>query len=135
MILVDTSVLIDYLKGNDNSGTVLLEQVIESRIPYGINDHIYQEVLQGAGQEKEFLTLKEYLETLPFYPLLFEKGSFERAARMNRLCRQAGITIRSTIDLLIAETALEHDLLLLHNDRDFTALAGVVPELRFFGGL
>jgi predicted nucleic acid-binding protein len=135
VILVDTSVLIDFFKGVNNGTTALLEQIIDNRIPFGINEYIYQEILQGSLNETEFQTLKEYLETLPFYPLLYQKESFERAARMNMLCRQAGITIRSSIDLLIAETALENDLLLLHNDRDFTAMAEVFPDLRFYGGI
>jgi len=56
--------------------------------------------------------------------------SFAKAARLNFLCRKAGITIRSTIDLLIAQTALENKLHLLHNDNDFETLKTVAPELK-----
>jgi predicted nucleic acid-binding protein len=52
--------------------------------------------------------------------------SFARAARIYFDCKKKGITIRSTIDCLIAQTALEHDLFLLHNDTDFDAMASVI---------
>ena len=69
MILVDTSVFIDYLKGKNNNSTQNLEYILESKIPYGINDFIYQEILQGAKDRKEFSLLKKYFETIPFYYL------------------------------------------------------------------
>lgn len=65
MILVDTSVLIDYFKGVNNEGVKELDRIIEHGIPYGINDFIYQELLQGAKTIEEFGKLKEYLETWP----------------------------------------------------------------------
>ena len=49
-------------------------------------------------------------------------------------CRRAGVTLRSTIDCLIAQVALEHDLIVVHNDRDFDLLSGVVPEVRLYSG-
>lgn len=132
MILVDTSVLVDYLKGLNNKATQTLDYVIESGMPYGINDFIYQELLQGSRNIEEFQKLKEYLETIPFYYLHYGKESFEKAAFLNFTCRRSGITIRSTVDLLIAETAIENSLYLLHNDKDFVSLAGIVPELKLY---
>jgi predicted nucleic acid-binding protein len=132
MILVDTSVLVDYFKGLDNNATQTLDYIIDSGIPYGINDYIYQEILQGSRTVEEFQKLKEYLESIPFYYLHYGKGSFEKAAFLNFTCRRAGITIRSTVDLLIAETAIENNLYLLHNDKDFINLAGIVSELKLY---
>ena len=132
MILVDTSVLVDYLKGLNNISTQALDYVIDSGTPYGINDFIYQELLQGSRTYEEFQKLKEYLETIPFYYLHLGKESFEKAALLNFSCRRAGITIRSTVDLLIAENAIENNLLLLHNDKDFINLAEIVPELKLY---
>ncbi len=132
MILVDTSVLIDFLKGNTNHVVQLFDDVLDRQIPFGINDHIYQEILQGARDRKEFNTLKEYFETIPFYTLKKGRNSFEKAAIINFSCRKNGITIRSTIDVLIAETAIENDLYLLHNDLDFTYMAKVIPELKIY---
>jgi predicted nucleic acid-binding protein len=132
MILVDTSVLIDFLKGNSNDRVSAFSEILERRLPYGINEFIYQEVLQGAATVAEFDKLREYFETIPQYQLKEGKRSFEKAAYLNFVCRKAGITIRSTIDLLIAQTAIENDLLLLHNDRDFTNMAKAIPELRMY---
>jgi predicted nucleic acid-binding protein len=132
MILVDTSVLIDYLKGIDNKSARALDEILENGMPYGINDFIYQEILQGSRTVKEFQKLKEYLETITFYSLNCGKESFEKAAYLNFICKRAGVTIRSTIDLLIAETAIENDLFLLHNDKDFNNMSKIIPELKIY---
>jgi predicted nucleic acid-binding protein len=132
MILVDTSVLVDYFKGLENKATQTLDYVIDSGMPYGINDFIYQELLQGSRTIEEFQKLKEYLESIPFYYLHYGKESFEKAAFMNFTCRRAGITIRSTVDLLIAETAIENNLYVLHNDKDFINVASIVSDLKLY---
>lgn len=130
MILVDTSVIIDFLRNQDNERVVLFEGIIAKRVPWGISEYIYQEVLQGSRDEREFEKLKEYFDTIPIYFLKYGKVSFERAAMLNVRCRRSGITIRSTIDLLIAETAIENDVSLLHNDSDFEHMSKVITELR-----
>ena len=131
MILVDTSVLIHFFKGVDSESSRRFRIVLQRGIPFGINSLIFQEVLQGAGSEKEYLTLKKYLETQRFYHLREPIESFAKAAKIYLDCRKKGITIRSTIDCLIAQTALENDLLLLHEDSDFDLMAKVIP-LKFF---
>ena len=131
MILADTSVLIDFFRGADTKARTRFEHVLRQSLPFGITSFIFQEVLQGAASEKEYAMLKRYLETQKFYHLSDPVESFARAARIYMLCRKKGITVRSTIDCLVAQTALEHNLLLLHNDRDFEGMAGVIP-LKFF---
>ena len=130
MILVDTSVIIDLLKKQKNEKVEQLDDIIERRIPWGISEYVYQEVLQGSRDESEFERLKGHFDTIPVYFLKFGKTSFERAAMLNLRCRRSGITIRSTIDLLIAETAIENDVALLHNDVDFENISKVITELR-----
>ena len=132
MILLDTSVLIDYLKDTKNAATTTLDEIIDGGLPYGICDYVYQELLQGTKTEKEFKKLKEYLESLPFYYLNYGKESFEQAALVNFRCRRAGITIRSTIDLLISEIAIENKLFLLHNDADFDSIAKIITDLKIY---
>jgi predicted nucleic acid-binding protein len=127
MILVDTSVLIHFFKGVDSESSRKFRIVLQRGIPFGLNSLIFQEVLQGAGSEKVYLTLKKYLETQRFYHLREPIDSFAKAAKIYLDCRKKGITIRSTIDCVIAETALENDLFLLHDDKDFGAIAKVVP--------
>ena len=111
MILVDTSVLIDFLKGRANERVSAFSEILDRRLPFGINEFICQEILQGAATAAEFDKLKEYLETIPFYRLKEGKGSFEKAAYLNIACCKSGITIRSTIDLLIALSLPSADLL------------------------
>ncbi len=132
MILVDTSVLIDYLKGTENRATEKLQELLDRSVPFGINSFIYQEILQGSRNEEEFKKLKEYLSTLDFYELVKGRKSYEEAAYMNFRCRRSGLTVRSSVDLLIAQTAIEHGLALLHNDSDFNRIGGVVKELMIY---
>ena len=132
MVLVDTSVLIDFLRNRTNPKTILLEEILDRRIPWGINNFIYQELLQGSKDEKEFNILKEYFETVPFYFLKSGRQSFENASLLNIRCRYRGVTIRSSIDLLIAQTAIENDTALLHNDGDFDNMKRVVSELKLY---
>ena len=132
MILVDTSVMISFLSGKVNVQTEKFEFILKNEIRYGINNYIYQELLQGARTEKEFTILKEYLETQIFYELLQGRNSYLNAAELYSKCRRSGITVRNTIDLLIVETAIENELLLLHNDNDFINIAKVVNKLEFY---
>ena len=131
MILVDTSVLIDLFKGISNDPTDRMREVLTHDIPFGITSVIYQEVLQGAKSEKEYALLKEYLSCQRFYHPRDALKTYENAARIYFRCRKKGVTIRSTIDCLIAQIALEHNLLLLHNDKDFDAMAPII-ELNLY---
>ncbi len=131
MVLVDTSVIINYIKNVDDKYSYALQLIMDNHVPFGINSFIYQEILQGAKSEKEFEILKSYFSDFHFYELK-DKSSFEKSALMNVLCRKKGITIRSTIDLLIAQTAIDNNLLLLTNDRDYENMAGVISELQLF---
>ena len=132
MILVDTSVLIAYLKNQNIRSVEQFEYILDKKLPYGINTFIYQEILQGAKTDKEYNRLKEYFETIPLYYLKYGKESYEQAALINVRCREKGITISSTIALLIAETAIENNLYLLHNDNDFINIAAVIKELKLY---
>ena len=132
MILVDTSVLMSFLKDQKNQTTAQFDYILDKKIPYGITTFIYQEILQEAKTDKEYRLLKEYFETIPLYYLKYGKESYEQAALLNIRCKQKGIIIRSTIKLLIAETAIENNLYLLHNDNDFINIAAVIKELKVY---
>ena len=131
MILVDTSVLIDFFRGINNPAKVRFKSILEQDIPFGITALIYQEVLQGAKSEKEYADLNKYLSSQRFFHPKDPIETFAKAARLYFRCRKKGITIRSTVDCLIARISIENKLLLLHNDRDFEAMAAVAP-LKFF---
>ena len=126
MILVDTSVLIDLFKGNDNKAVCVFREVIQQQVPFAITSLTYQEILQGARTRKEYTILNEYLSTQRFFHPKDQLVSYAGAADIYFSCQRKGVTIRSTIDCLIAQIALEHDLFLLHNDKDFTAMAPVI---------
>ena len=131
MILVDTSVLIDFFKGKENHSTKKLSDVIDQNIPFGICSLVYLELLQGVKNEKEFDFLNEYLSTQIFHNLNDIKKSYLEASKIKLKCSKKGITIRSTIDLLIVQIAIENNLFLLHNDKDFNNIAKVV-ELKLY---
>ena len=135
MILADTSVLISYLRGDKSPAADLFDRLLRAEIPWGICPPVYQEVLQGARDTAEFNKLKSYFDSLPCYELTHGLESHARAARLNLRCRKAGVTVRGTIDLLIAQTAIENDLFLFHHDTDFNRMAEVIPELQIFTGL
>ena len=130
MILVDTSVLIGFLKGHANEKTKLFNEVLSRDIPFGISAYTYQEVLQGAKDKKELQKLRAYLSTQFIYYLNQETSTYEKAAMLYFDLRRQGITPRSTIDILIALTAIESKLAILHNDHDFDIMANHIPELR-----
>ena len=109
-----------------------MEYIIDNDMPYGICNYIYQELLQGVKNNKEYKLLKEYLDTLPFYDLMYGKQSFENAALMYINCRKKGITVSSTLDLIIAEIAIENNLYLLHDDADYIRISKACGNLRIY---
>ena len=130
MILVDTSVMIDYLKGAENKKSLLLENIFKNNIPFGISSYTYQELLQGARDETELAKLKTYLSTQKIYFLPENLETYESAAQIYYKLRRNGKTIRSTIDILISQAAIFYDLFLLHNDNDFDIIAGIITDLK-----
>lgn len=132
MILVDTSVWISYLGPRSSPRAEQLDALLQRNVPVGLSSVIYQELLQGTADQASFDTLKGYLDTQRFYHPKDLVSSYASAAELYARCRRAGITPRSTIDCLIAQIAIEHELWLLHDDKDFVRMAGVVSELRLF---
>lgn len=119
MILVDSSVWIDYFRGKPSPHTDKLDALLGSE-PLAIGDLILTEVLQGFGPEREFNRAQRLLTSL----LVVDIGGKEvaiLAAKNYRKLRGAGITVRKTIDTVIATRCIVSDYSLLHNDRDFDA--------------
>lgn len=117
MILVDSSVWIDYFRGIETRQTAALDYGL-GRMEILIGDLILTEVLQGFSDEKDFLAVRRLFESFR----LIEIGGVMvaiQAARNHRLLRRKGITIRRTIDTLIATRCIEDSIGLLHSDRDF----------------
>jgi predicted nucleic acid-binding protein len=118
MILVDTSVWIDFLTGKNTSHRHILHSLIEKEEDVCITEIILTEILQGIKDDKVYETTKSYLLEFP----VVKPGGIEtyiRAAELYRKCRKEGKTLRKTVDCIIAAIAQENDLTLLHNDSDF----------------
>ena len=90
------------------------------------------ELLNGAKSLEKFNQIKEYLDVIKFYDLKFKKESYADSAKIYIHCRMNGITIRSIIDILIAQTAIENNLYLLHNDKDYEYIGRIIKELKFY---
>jgi len=126
MVLVDTSVFLDYLIGNENEKTKKFDEILNLNIPFGINFYIYQDLLQGTKTEKDFYLLKRFLDSQRFFYLKNGKDSYAEAAKIYFDCRKKGFNISGTIDCIIARICIENNLYILHNDKDFEMMSQVV---------
>jgi predicted nucleic acid-binding protein len=117
LILVDTSVWIDYFRGTITAQTEKLDRLL-GREPLAIGDLILAEVLQGFAGEREFNQARKFLTSLTVIELGGEKIAIQ-AARNFRALRHLGVTVRKTIDSVIATRCIESGYDLLHDDRDF----------------
>ncbi len=131
VILVDSSVWIDLLRDVQTPQTLALRELLPRRAA-ALTAVIYQEILQGAATPERFTKLKRYFRTLPFLNPAHPIETWEAAAELYMRCRQRGYTPRSPHDCLVARIALEHRISLLHDDRDFEAIAEVEPRLKLF---
>lgn len=120
MILVDTTVWVDFFTGNQSLHVELLEKTIDQNGDICICGVILAEILQGIRDQKQYLKTKTYLDCLLFLPMNYD--TFIKSADIYRQLRKKGITIRKPIDCMIAAVSLEHHIPLLHNDRDFDAI-------------
>ncbi len=130
MILVDSSVWIDYFRGIPTPETDRLDASLGTELLV-TGDLILTEVLQGFGSDHDFNQGKKLLTSLPVVELVGGDIAIQ-AARNLRILRAQGITIRKTIDTLIATSCIEKGLALLYSDRDFdpfVSLLGLHPVL------
>jgi predicted nucleic acid-binding protein len=119
MVIVDSSVWIDYLRDTVNAETEWLEQALGQK-PIGLTNLILCEVLQGIRHERRFRVAEQVFLTLPVFDLAGRELAVQ-AARNYRFLQSRGMTVRTTIDCLIASFCIEEGFELLHRDRDFEA--------------
>jgi predicted nucleic acid-binding protein len=117
MILVDTTVWIDFFAARSLPHVVALETIIKRRENICICGIILAEVLQGIRQDTEFRKTRDLFNILILLPMPYTV--FLRSADICRKLRKIGITIRKPLDCMIASVAIEDDIPLLHNDKDF----------------
>jgi predicted nucleic acid-binding protein len=122
LILIDTSAFIEFLNRTGSPFDREIESLISNNEETAIADIVLTEVLQGIKDDKEYAEIRKSLLSFPVYSLK-SIDSYVAAADIYRKCRKKGVTIKNTVDLLIAQIALENDLILLHNDNDFESIA------------
>ncbi|MBF0445978.1 MAG: PIN domain nuclease [Magnetococcales bacterium] len=117
MIIIDSSVWIDFFNGKISDKTDLLDSLLgQERIIIG--DLILTEVLQGFRKNKDFQVAKSLLDTLEFKPMVGSEVAL-RSAENYRMLRSKGVTVRKTIDIMIGTFCIMNSYPLLHDDHDF----------------
>lgn len=117
MIVTDTSVWIDYVKGIDAPHTNILDyELVCNRVITG--DIIIVEFLQGFKNDRDYLIAKQIMDNLEYRDFLGKEVAIQAANNYRKL-RKLGITVRKTIDVIIATFCIENGFSLIHNDRDF----------------
>ncbi len=125
MILIDSSVWIDYFNGIQTSQTDWLDSSL-GNTPIIIGDLILTEVLQGFQSDKDFKTAKDLLLGIPYMAMGGQSLSLQSAINY-RYLRKKGVTVRKSIDIIIGTFCIQNQLTLLHCDRDFD------PMVKFIG--
>ena len=124
MIVADTSAWIDYVRGIDAPHTELLDrELLRSRLATG--DIIIAEFLQGFRTERDFKAARQLMDRLEYHDFLGKERAL-RAAGNYRLLRKKGVTVRKTVDVMIATFCVDKGFELIHNDRDFDAMEKVL---------
>ena len=117
MIFVDSSVWVDYFNGIQSAETNYLDGLLGTE-PVGLGDLVLIEVLQGFRRDRDYATAKGLLTSLAIFTL-GGQGMAIKSADNFRWLRKKGITVRKTIDVLIATYCINKNLPLLHSDKDF----------------
>ncbi len=123
MTIVDTTVWIDFFHGHDTPEVRELQRVVDASEDVCICGVILTEVLQGIREDKDHAATSAAFDVFLYLPMT--QRTFIRAADIFRTLRRRGVTIRNAVDCIIASVASEHDITLLHNDRDFDAIAAL----------
>lgn len=128
--LADTSVLLDFFGRRVKPQSDTLEQALRSRKVVGICGQILQETLQGVRDGAAFEAMRARLIRMPMFEPADVVNSRVMAALIYARLRRRGVTIHSAGDCMIALTAIEHDLVLLHDDADFERIAQLDRRLK-----
>ena len=116
-VLVDSTVFIDFFGGRETIQTARLEECFQNGDEVCYCGFVLTEVLQGIRDEKQLATVKRHFEKLLY--LEDNRSTFELGATIYRELRRDGVTIRNSIDCLIAATVIQHGVNFLEHDRDY----------------
>jgi predicted nucleic acid-binding protein len=117
VVIVDTTVWVDFFSGKNTPEVGILERLVTEDEDICICGVILTEVLQGIRSDAEYIETLSRFDSFLFLDL--NRQTFIKAAQLYRTLRRRGITSRKPVDCMIAAVAIEHDIPLLHNDRDF----------------
>jgi len=126
VIVVDTSVWIDVLNAVDNAKTKRCIELIEDGAPIALTEVVLTELLQGMRSDREAKQVERHFRAFPMLRLE-AIDDFVLAAQLYRTARGSGITIRKTLDCLIAAPCIRAGVPILHADEDFDRLATCTP--------
>lgn len=122
MIVVDTSVWVSFLRGHSTAPADLLTRLLETGSTVALTDVVLTELLLGAPSDEQARALRARLEAFPVLRLA-SLDDHALAAALFRQARRAGVTVRRTLDFLVAAPCVRDDVPLLHDDADFDRLA------------
>jgi hypothetical protein len=126
ILLVDTSVWIDFFAGRDTKQTRFFKDAITEGADVALTGVILTEILQGVPSDSRFARLRKDLSSFRvLHPA--SENTYVQAARLYRTGRKRGVTIRSLVDCLIAAIAMESGATVLHKDRDYELMARYAP--------
>ena len=121
MLVVDSGVWIDFFNGNENPARTVLRALLhDGEVRVVVPDLVLFEVLRGFRSERELRMARSLMESLSIEAVGGARLALE-AAQHYRSLRAVGVTVRSSIDVLVASFCIERDYALLHRDRDFEA--------------
>ena len=123
MILVDTSVWIDYFRGVNSPEARWLSSAIADDAALCICGVVLTEILQGIKSDSQYRTVKQSLEAMLYLPI--SRDAYCLAADIYRAARKRGKTIRNTVDCIIAACAITNNVRLIQKDKDYLAIASV----------
>jgi predicted nucleic acid-binding protein len=129
-VLVDSSVWISFIRGDDLPQTRHLLAALKSHQPVWTAPPVIREVLQGSQNQQVFAKWDRILSDLPMVFDRDQRGLARDAAQLYATCRWNGVSPRSSVDCLISLYAVRANLPLLHADRDFTAISRYLPALK-----
>jgi len=127
MLIIDTSVLIDFFKGKNTPHTRFFSSFEDQGGSIALPSFVVTETLQGAGNEREWKLLDTYLNS---QEILYPDPTPDFLRKSGKIfydLRRKGKTVRSTIDCMIAQISLDSDSVLLHNDIDFEIIKSIRP--------
>ncbi len=130
-MIADSSAWIEMLRATGSHADLRLRQVLQKGAPLLMPFTVYQEVLQGVADARQFMSLQAQLDQVPRFEPEDVHETARQAALLFARCRWQGVTLRSANDCLIAACAIEAGEPLLHSDRDFDRIAAIDPRLTF----